>query len=318
MVRPTGWRVRQVGRRLRSASVGALVTLATTACSYFAGPLNSLLIPDDGYRAETGIAYGDGPRRQLDIYVPREADGKRDVVIFFYGGSWKSGSRSDYQFVGEAFTSRDMIAVIPDYRIYPNVQFPAFIDDGAAAIAWVQANIADFGGDPQRIFLAGHSAGAHIGAMLSAAPEFVINAGGDPGAIQGFVGLAGPYAFEPDRIPSVRAIFQDPAVDIPSQPVAYVDGNEPPVLLMHGTDDDTVKASNMFALGKDIERMGGKAKVVEVADTSHIGLVLALARPFQEEGGVMDTIAAWISETSCEAHRPPAATAQTCASASGA
>lgn len=291
------------GRRLTGMlagfAVAILLALSAGACSSFAGPLNALFIPDDGYRLEEGIGYGPDTRQKLDVYIPVEASGKREVAVFFYGGSWKSGDRADYRFIGEAFTSRGFVTVIPDYRLYPEVRFPAFVGDGAEATAWVQANIDAFGGDPERIFLVGHSAGGHIAAMLSVAPAFLREAKADPAAIRGFVGLAGPYAFDPDKYDSIRPVFQGPRTEMPSQPVAHVDGDEPPMLLLHGGDDSTVNASNMYALARDVSRADGTATALEVANTGHIGLLLSLAKPFREPGGVLDTIAAWMADPNC-------------------
>lgn len=296
MVSRDTWRMIGIGAGF---AVAIALTFAAGACSSFAGPLNALFIPDDGYQLEQDIAYGTEARQKLDIYIPRDPAEKRDVVVFFYGGSWKGGSRGDYRFAGEAFASHGYVTVIPDYRVYPEVHFPAFVRDGAAAVAWVQSNIEALGGNPRRIFLAGHSAGGHIAAMLSVAPEFLIEAQAEPAAIKGFVGLAGPYAFDPDKYDSIRPVFQGADVDIPSQPAAHVNGDEPPMLLLHGSDDTTVNASNMYALARDITRTGGTATALEVAGTGHIGLVLSLARPFREPGGVLDTITAWMADPRC-------------------
>ena len=103
------------------------------------------------------------------------------MVIFLYGGGWVSGERRDYGFVGRAFAARGFVTVIPDYRLVPTVRFPTFIEDAARAVRWAQDHAASFGGDPRRIDLSGHSAGAYIVAMLSLDRHYLADAEVDPG-----------------------------------------------------------------------------------------------------------------------------------------
>ena len=147
---------------------------------------------DSGGRlASRDQAFGEGPRRRLDVYVPTGAVEKAPVLVFFYGGSWQSGSKDDYAFVGQALAAQGFVTVLPDYRLYPETAFPGFLDDGAAAIAWVRDNIAAYGGDPRRIVLAGHSAGAYNAAMLGLDPRYLDAAGVDPKTIRAVAGLSG-------------------------------------------------------------------------------------------------------------------------------
>jgi acetyl esterase/lipase len=272
-----------------------VMALSVSACSNLAGPFNALFIPDEGYRTNADIAYGELPRQKLDIYLPAEDGDGRDVIIFLYGGSWKTGDRSHYRFLGEALTSRDFIAVVPDYRLFPEVRYPAFVEDAAAVLAWVQANIHTFGGDSARIFLVGHSAGAHIAAMLITEPSFLADAGVDPEVVRGFVGLAGPYAIDPLDYNSIREVFATGDQGINPRPVSHVTGAEPPMLLLHGEDDHTVNPANSLALEQAIAGAGGDVTLVSVPDTGHIGIILAFARPFQAEGGVLDQVGAWVT-----------------------
>lgn len=141
------------------AMLGSLWLLALCACS----PVQVLnaLTPDSSYSKTAGIAYGDDSRQKLDVYVPRTALSDAPVVVFFYGGSWNSGSRSDYAFVGEALASKGIVAVVADYRLYPQVRYPLFLQDGARAVAWVRTHIGEFSGNPQNLYLMGHSSGAY-------------------------------------------------------------------------------------------------------------------------------------------------------------
>jgi len=153
-------------------------TLMVVALLHFCSPIPALnaVAPSDGIAVTQNKPYGGGPRRTLDVYAPRDAR-SAPVVVFFYGGGWETGSKAMYRFVGAALAARDVVVVIPDYRLHPEVRFPAFMDDAAAAVAWTRANAADFGGDPRRLFLMGHSAGGHIAALLALDPEYLQSVG---------------------------------------------------------------------------------------------------------------------------------------------
>ncbi len=143
-----------------------------------------------------GIPYGAGPRKVLDVYVPKNPTGPAPVLFFIYGGGWDHGDRGDYQFVGNAFASRGFVVVIPDYRLYPEVKYPDFLEDNAQAVRWVQDNIAKYGGDTDRLFLAGHSAGAYNAVMLALDHSFFHDAGVTL-TVKAVAGLSGPYDFYP-------------------------------------------------------------------------------------------------------------------------
>jgi acetyl esterase/lipase len=198
------------------------------------------------YDRHTNLAYGEGPRQRLDVYAPRNAH-NLPVVIFWYGGSWKKGSKAHYRFVGAALAQRGFVAVLPDYRLYPKVTFPAFCEDGAHALAWVEAHAQEFGGDPHRIVLMGHSAGAHIAAFIAYNHAFVEKAGAQPQDIVGFVGLSGPYALIADT-PELRATFPAPYTEADWQPIAFVDAKSPATLLLHGLSDKEVEPKESIAL----------------------------------------------------------------------
>ena len=133
-------------------------------------------------RLKTG-RYGPHKRMQLDLFPPVSQAGQiwsdhngtplRPTILFFYGGSWKSGSRGLYRPLGLALSRAGFAVAIADYRLYPEVTFPAFMEDAAAALSWVQAFAPEFGGDPADIRLMGHSAGAHMGALLCLDPAWL-------------------------------------------------------------------------------------------------------------------------------------------------
>lgn len=226
------------------------------------------------------IAYG-APGQKLDVYLPAEAVGQKinpnnDVLVFLYGGRWETGAKEDYRFVADAFTRQGFIVVIPDYRKYPDVRFPAFVEDAAKAVAWTSANIQNYGGNPNRVYLAGHSAGAHIGSLLAADERYLKNAGVQPSVIKGFAGLAGPYSFTPDE-QDLKDMFGPPANYPQMQATSFIDGHEPPILLLYGAQDDTVGRFNLDKLQKRIEEKHGRVISKIYPNLDHISIVGALS-----------------------------------------
>jgi acetyl esterase/lipase len=184
------------------------------------------------------VPYGADSRHKLDIWAPRgKAAEALPVVIFFYGGGWSEGSRTDYGFAGAAYASKGFIAVLPDYRLVPSVRFPAFVEDGALAVKWVRDNIARYGGDPNRISVAGHSAGAYNAAMLALDPHFLRDAGVDPRIIRSAALLSGPSDFYPFTEARSRAAFGQWKTPRETQPISFARRDAPPIFLAHGTND---------------------------------------------------------------------------------
>jgi acetyl esterase/lipase len=230
--------------------VAALMTLAS-GCANPIFLLANAPTVFGSYDRHADLPYGQGRRQRLDVYSPRDHSARdaqlRPVVIFWYGGSWKHGSKSDYRFVGAALAERGFVAVLPDYRLFPAVTFPAFCEDATHALAWVEAHAQEFGGDPHRIVLMGHSAGAHIAAFIAYNHAFDVKAGADPKSIVGFVGLSGPYVLVADT-KELRATFPLPYTEADWQPIRFVDAESPPTLLLHGLEDKEVEPKQTVEL----------------------------------------------------------------------
>ena len=276
---------------LRSAFSGSAALLA--ACS----PLEVLnhLVPASTYRASNGLAYGPHARNQLDVYAPA-AVGDAPVVVFFYGGNWHGGARADYLFAGEALASKGFVAVIPDYRLYPEVRFPAFLQDCAQAAGWTLRRISQFGGDPQRVFVMGHSAGAYNAAMVALAPEYLRLAGVAPPRIRGLIGLAGPYDFLPLQTSQNKAVFGFPDTPVATQPIHFASAAAPPSLLVTGDDDRTVDPGNSRRLGARLREKGAQVHEIVYPGVSHRALLGALAAPLRPLAPVLDDVAAFVRQ----------------------
>jgi acetyl esterase/lipase len=229
----------------------------------------------DGYTIDADRAYGPLPRQKLDVYTPEHAEDAA-VVVFFYGGGWNKGEKDRDLFVGQSLASAGFIVVIPDYRVYADVVFPAFVEDAAKAVGYVRETLKTPDGTPRPLFLAGHSAGAHIAALLNLDERYLAAAGVPKGAISGVVGLSGPYDFLPLKEDIYKAIFPEP-IRAESQPINFVDGNEAPMLLITGDADTTVRPRNTARLADAIAASGGDVSVKSYPGVSHLGTVAALA-----------------------------------------
>lgn len=272
--------------------------LLLSACSVI--ETFNALVPTGGFTRTANIPYGGAdnalPRRKLDVYVPNEAApvGGRPVVVFYYGGSWDSGRKEEYLFVAEALTSQGWIAVLPDYRVYPEVLFPDFLDDAALAMRWTRDNIANHGGDPKRIFAMGHSAGAHIAAMLSYDTQHLRKVGMQPRELAGFIGLAGPYDFLPLKSERLKVIFGPEERRPLSQPINFVTGDAPPALLLHGDADTIVGPHNSANLAQRIQERGGKVQHLRYPGLGHREIVVNLSALFRAGKPELPAIAAFI------------------------
>jgi len=222
------------------------------------------------------LAYGPNAKHRADVFLPaRGAKGLRTAIVFIHGGGWRRGSRKRLRFIGRALAEMGHVAVSIDYRLYPEVTFPAFVVDGARAVAWVRASASRFGIAPDRIYLMGHSAGAHI-AMLLALDRRYLKAFGVPHeSIRGAIGLAGPYSFRPHRLARLRRIFEhDPEA---ARPINYARNTGPRLLLLHGRSDGVVPAQQATDLAEAYRRAGGSVRLKIFDGVGHNGVLLAFA-----------------------------------------
>ncbi len=246
--------------------------------------------------ARHDLVFAPGPRGKLDVYMPRKSPPGAPVAVFFYGGSWQSGDRGLYQFVGKILASRGIVTAIPDYRLFPEVRYPDFLRDNAAAVKFVRDHAAEWGGDPTRLFLIGHSAGAYNAVMLGLDRRWLAAQGIDPRRdIAGVVGLAGPYDFLPLRDDTLKVIFGPEDGRPDSQPINHVDGGGPPMLLLAGGGDTVVGPGNAKRLARAIVARGGEAEADIYPRVGHVGMLTALLGPFRRRAPVLDAISGFVA-----------------------
>lgn len=264
--------------------------------------VNSFVSRDD-FHLVSGVSYGDGARRTLDLYVPVTDEAKKPVVVFFYGGNWDSGKKEDYLFLGDALAKRGFIVVIPDYRIYPEVRYPAFVEDGASAVRWTLAHIAAYGGDPDKVSVMGHSAGGYIALMLALDGQWL---GADRARIKCVVGLAGPYDFLPLRDATLKIIFGPEDRLAATQPINFVEPGAPPAFLAAGRDDNTVDPGNVTRLARRIGEKGDSATVKFYDGIGHRILIGAFAPPLRLFAPVLRDTVAFIDNVTGKVPAEPA------------
>ena len=240
-------------------------------------------------RVARDLPFGPAARQRLDLYAPRRAGASRPILVFFYGGNWDSGEKQDYAFAGRAFAELGYLAVLPDYTHTHERPYPAFMQDAGAALAWVRANIADHGGDPARIVVAGHSAGAYIAVTLALDPRW-----GARGTIRAAIGLSGPYDFLPFDSPVTARTFGR-AGDLPdTQPVNHAHHGTPPLLLATGDADTTVRPRNSIELHARVRQAGADAELILYPGRGHTDPLKAIARPFRGQTPVLRDIAGFL------------------------
>jgi len=261
---------------MRFARLALCFCLALASCT--ADQVMETVTRDGNNQVATNIVYDAANQLRLDVFTPGSAR-NAPTIVFFAGGRWMSGSKDEYRFVGNTLASQGFVAVIPDYRKYPRVRYPAFVQDGARAMKWVNDNIARYGGSPDKLFVMGHSAGAHIAALLALDPDFLKAVGLNRDSLRGMIGLAGPYDFMPITDPTLRDVFAPPEKFAESQPIFYVDGRNPPLFLIHGEDDQDVRADNTKHLAQAVRDAGGPVDTLIYDKMSHSCAVAALSNP---------------------------------------
>lgn len=269
-----------------------------TGCSA-TGILNAVT-PSSSYTLNADIAYGKQPRQKLDIYTPTSAQPPTGwpVVVFFYGGSWNTGERTQYQFVGEALAARGVLTLVADYRLYPEVRYPEFLGDSAQALAYGFDQATRLGGNPKRVFVMGHSAGGYNAAMLALDARWLHAQGHSPNELAGWIGLAGPYDFFPIINPDAKPVFFHPNYPENSQPIAFTPADAPRSFLAAAANDKLVNPQrNSVQLAEKLQAVGVPVTLKLYPHSSHTTLIGAFSWPLRWIAPVLDDVQAFIAST---------------------
>jgi acetyl esterase/lipase len=292
--------LRQLGIAVVALVIGLFAFTKLVAPPNQLNILDTLMLGGSGVsRVAEGVVFDKATDVKLDVWAPKQkAKTKLPVLVFFYGGGWYAGERAHYAFVGKAYAAKGFVVVMTDYRKVPQVRFPAFNEDGAHAVRWVQDNIEKFGGDPKRVTLAGHSAGAYIAMILTLDERYLRDAGVTPGFVRATVGLAGAYDFLPfDSVRSINAFAQWPK-PIETQPIAFARADAPPIMVLTGTHDDTVKPRHAILMARKLRELGAIAEFKAYPNLNHEDLIMAISKPFLGKGPILDDSSAFLLENS--------------------
>jgi acetyl esterase/lipase len=281
----------------RRFALGGLIAAFAAGCSRLGFMAANVPAAFGSYKRHTDIAYGAEPQHRLDVYVPDEPGGSpRAVVLFWHGGRWSFGDKADYRFVGAALAESGHVAVVVNYRHYPQVKMPGFMADAALAAQWTAEHAHEFGGDPERLYLMGHSAGAHLAALLALDSGYIAAAGPPVPRIAGVIGLSGPYDFLPLLEGDVQDMFGPPPLYPQSQPINYVRADAPPMLLVHGLKDETVWPKNSRNLATALGALGVNVTLKLYPELSHADTVAALTALLRGRAPVLADINGFISQ----------------------
>lgn len=292
-------RMKSMLRPAVCATIVAVIAALIGACS----PVRILnaLTPASTYSVSEGLDYGPDPRHKLDVYRPRgpvESSTQTagfPVVVFFYGGTWNSGERQDYKFIGEALASEGIVTMVTDYRLYPQVRYPDFLQDCARAVAWARREAARYGGDPQKLFVMGHSSGAYNAAMLALDARWLAAERMSPAMLAGWIGLAGPYDFLPIENPDAKPVFFHPDYPPGSQPIAYVSKASPRAFLAAPVTDMLVNPErNTMQMAARLQAAGVPVTRKIYAEVNHVTLAGAIGRPLRWLAPVRDDVIAFV------------------------
>ena len=280
----------------RRTALAGFAALVATGCSRVAFLAANVPAVFGAYRRHHDVAYGPGPQHRLDVYVPHGAAATpRPLVVFWHGGRWSYGDKADYRFVGAALAELGLVAVLANYRHYPEVKMPGFMDDAAHAVLWAAAHARELGADPGSLFLMGHSAGAHLAALVTLDARYFSNAGRSAPPIAGVIGLSGPYDFLPLLEPDVQDMFGPPPNYPESQPINFVRAGAPPMLLVHGLKDDTVWPKNSRNFASALQARGVPVTLKFYPKLTHGDTVAAMSLPARKRAPTLADIASFVS-----------------------
>ena len=285
------WLIGRLARHLRPLGVAA-VAMTVAACTPL-GVFATFTSRDPAVLSAMDQAYGDQPRQTLDVYAPRQISAARPIAVFLYGGGWEKGRKWDYGWVGQALAAKGFVVVLPDYRLYPDVRFPTFLKDNAEAVRWAVDHAKAYGGDPNRIVLLGHSAGAYNAVMLGLDPHYLKEAGVDPSRVRAVAGIAGPYDFLPLSAEMERVFGQAPDLAA-TQPIVLARRDAPPMLLVTGDADAVVDPANTAALAKALRSAGARVEEQHYAEVGHNEIMAAMSRPFRDRAPVLNDVSEFL------------------------
>lgn len=236
-------------------------------------------------RLRSTIAYGDAPRQDMDCYVHESGPENRPVVVFFYGGAWKSYSKENFGFVADCLLKMGLDVYIPNYRLYPAARFMDIYADAKSAMAVVAREVGQ-----RPVILMGHSAGAHIASLLALKGDVPASLN-----LYGFVGMSGPYDYYPYTEDEHWDLFGPEEFYRESHVVRFVNPEAPPLYLLHGREDTRVRRGHSKSLMEKQVEAGGEASREVYDDMGHADLVISFSPLHRRNNVVVHDVARFIA-----------------------
>jgi acetyl esterase/lipase len=260
-----------------------LVTMILTAFSLSLTPqLSQRQQPTYDVVTVGNLLYYDDPdfhprKHLLDIYKPQDLV-NAPVLLFIHGGGWQRGDKLLYAYLGRAFASRGFTTVVINYRLSPEVRHPTHVQDVARALAWIYRNISAHGGNPEAIFVMGHSAGGHLAALLALDETYLEVHGLSTSLIRGVMPMSGVYNL--NAIPGFHSVFtSDPQARHEASPIAHVDEEQPPFFISYAQFDLPTLHEQARELSQRLTAHGTEARLLEAPRKDHITIISQLDLP---------------------------------------
>lgn len=278
------------------AAIAIIVVVPALLANYRGVFFRAINVPSyiGPYERHADIRYGDLPRQSLDVYVPRGAS-SRPTVVFWYGGFWRFGEKEWYRFVGAALANAGYVAIVPDYRVFPEARFPQFVDDGALAVKWAHEHASQFGGDPRSIFLMGHSAGGHIAELVALDERYLANVGGDSSWIRGWIAVSAPHEIRWMNGFVLPVFGGRPVTEW--RPILHVSARAPPALLIHGLEDSRIHPREAVDIGEQLRAVGVPTECRIYGNSGHMAPVLAMSPMLRFEADTLADVEEFIART---------------------
>lgn len=299
------WTIGGIAALLAVAAIGLQIAISRDGPAVLTA-VDRLTGGDGGAQLKASLATGDHADQKLHIWGPKErskSDPVRPVLMFVHGGSWNSGSPDSYGFVGRAFVEQGFVVVLAGYRLGEEGRYPGMIEDVARAFARVREEIDAYGGDPQNIVLAGHSAGAYNMMMVALEDKWLRPHSLSPSDIAGVVGISGPYDFLPLDSDSTIAAFghvEDEDALKATQPINLIRGDAPPMLLIHGAVDTTVGLFHSKRMSRKVAAADGVVQLATYAQMTHADPLISIASPWRGRRDIVSQIAEFVRQSDAE------------------
>lgn len=288
-------------RLKKTALIAAISGVIAGAVASSPTQILTALSSQHGLTIYKNLAYGTDPRQSLDIYQPEDHTLKAQhpkglpVVIFIYGGSWQSGDKEGYGFAGRSLAQAGYLTAVIDYRLVPKNIYPDFVEDSVSAIAWVYQHASQYGGDPNMIFVLGHSAGAFNAVTAVDDDRFWHKSNVPDGAIKGVIGLAGPYSYDFRQFDS-RVAFPTNMLPEDIMPDSHVRPNSPPHYLLVAEKDTLVGIKNLMKMKRGLERANVPVRTAVIPKVNHYTMIVALATPGRWLGPTRQMVLDYLAE----------------------